>query len=229
MLFYTNGSERMRISSSGEVGIGSNAPAYTLDVGGTARMTGVIGRGIAESSSGVASDTFCFEGVNTTNGSTAHGAVFASKHASSYSLLVGIHDTSFTSSPSLMVRGDGKIFAASLGAESGHTALGHRSSDNMIVRMTSSGRFKSNIVDTTIDSTLIGNIKCRDFTWTETGNELVGLIAEEVNEHIPKAVVKATENGETVCESVDYHALTALLIDYSQKLEARITELENAG
>ena len=122
-----------------------------------------------------------------------------------------------------------RIFAYNLGSETGHTALGLRSSDSQIMKLTSSGRFKSNIVDTTIDSTLIGNIKCRDFTWTETGNELVGLIAEEVNEHIPKAVIKATENGETVCESVDYHALTALLIDYSQKLEARITELENAG
>ena len=218
--------DALHIDSSGNVGIAtSSAPSEKLEVVGKAKATKIIGRGEQESSSGFQSDTFCVEGVNTSNQSTMHGAVFASKHSSSFPLICGQHDTTFNI---FKVRADGKLFASGLGQETGHTTLAVRSSDGMIVRNTSSRRYKSNIVDTTTDSTLITNIKVRDFTWTETGNNYVGLIAEEVNEHLPNAVVKATEDDEVVCESIDWSALTSLLIDYSQKLEQRITALENA-
>jgi len=39
MIFSTNGSEKMRITSAGNVGVGTTSPAYTLDVSGTARIT----------------------------------------------------------------------------------------------------------------------------------------------------------------------------------------------
>ena len=43
LAFGTNNTERMRISSSGNVGIGTNAPAEKLDVVGNAAISGVLG------------------------------------------------------------------------------------------------------------------------------------------------------------------------------------------
>jgi hypothetical protein len=58
---YTAGSERMRITSGGNVGINSTSPGYTLDVNGTARfgavIVGSLGTGTVYSNGGTLTNT----------------------------------------------------------------------------------------------------------------------------------------------------------------------------
>jgi hypothetical protein len=59
VIFFTNGTERMRIASDGKVGIGTTAPSYTLDVNGTCRI-GTLGGliyGTSGALSGIANGT----------------------------------------------------------------------------------------------------------------------------------------------------------------------------
>lgn len=67
LTFQTNGNnERLRITSTGLVGIGTSSPSYTLDVSGTLRSTGTITAGAANGNirlSGATTDGFI--GVNT--------------------------------------------------------------------------------------------------------------------------------------------------------------------
>jgi hypothetical protein len=61
MLFGTNNTERMRITSGGNVGINTSSPSYTLDVNGTARFGSAIvaslGTGLVYSSGGTLTST----------------------------------------------------------------------------------------------------------------------------------------------------------------------------
>ena len=73
----TNGAERLRIASGGNVGIGNNNPTNVLDVAGTFRATGnsVIG-GTLDVTGATNVSTLTASGAVTLNGGTANGVAF---------------------------------------------------------------------------------------------------------------------------------------------------------
>ena len=87
---------------------------------------------------------------------------------------------------------------------------------------TSALRYKENIE--TLDSgDIIHNLRPVTFDWKETGEKDYGLIAEEVNEHLPE-LVKKSEEGEV--EGIKYTKLTSLLIKAVQDQAKQIEDLK---
>jgi hypothetical protein len=100
-----------------------------------------------------------------------------------------------------------------------------RTSDNvsfLSITETSAERFKENIQS--LESNPILNLRPVTFNWKETGASDIGLIAEEVNVHLPE-LVKKNEEGEV--EGIKYSKLTSLLIDVVQKQQSQIESLQS--
>ena len=89
---------------------------------------------------------------------------------------------------------------------------------------TSALRYKENIV-TLNSADVIYNLRPVTFDWKDTGHRDYGLIAEEVNEHLPELVKKSDITGEV--EGIKYTKLTSLLIKTVQKQQEQIDDLTN--
>ena len=95
-------------------------------------------------------------------------------------------------------------------------------SAGLIKFVSSSERYKKDIVSLTTPSEKIYDLEPVNFTWKETGEKDFGLIAEKVHELIPELAV--LKDGRP--ESVKYSMLSVLLLNEVQKLKKEIEELK---
>lgn len=72
---------------------------------------------------------------------------------------------------------------------------------------------------------LLEQIQVYDFKWKESDNRMYGVVAHELQEIVPQAVVG--NKDEEKLQAVDYSKLVPVLIKSIQELEARVKELEN--
>jgi len=88
----------------------------------------------------------------------------------------------------------------------------------------SSRRYKQNIQDMDTESDDLMKLRPVTFEYKKhPGNRQYGLIAEEVEEVMPRLVVK---DEEGIPETVKYHVLQSILLHAIQKLVARVDDLE---
>ena len=114
-------------------------------------------------------------------------------------------------------------------------------SDGTFMKHSSSQKHKENIVDLTIDSTKVLNLRPVNFkfkdsekvtkvegkpnvTTTVTGKNSFGLIAEEVHEVLPELVFY---DGENQPSALDYPLLSVLLLEEIKKLRTEVDALKN--
>ena len=88
---------------------------------------------------------------------------------------------------------------------------------------TSALKYKENINEIT-SSDIIYNLRPVTFDWKKDGSHDVGLIAEEVGDHMPELVSKDKEGN---VEGVKYSKLTSLLIKAVQDQQKQIDELKS--
>jgi len=98
---------------------------------------------------------------------------------------------------------------------------------NVVHKKSSSRRYKTNIVDTVLDSTKLYDLRPVDFEWNEKsateGKKDIGLIAEEVAETLPEIV---NYNNDKTPESVSYDKLSVILLMEIKKLKEEIEKLK---
>jgi hypothetical protein len=104
--------------------------------------------------------------------------------------------------------------------------------------LSSSRRYKENIIDLDVDSSKIYSLVPRTFKWrdflenetTIVGRTDFGYIAEEVHEVFPELVGYGDfEDGDNLPASVYYNQISILLVEEIKKLRARIEVLEGNG
>lgn len=86
---------------------------------------------------------------------------------------------------------------------------------------TSSRDFKNNIVDTTIDTSKVFNLRTVDYQYKATGQKSFGFIAEEVAEVLPDLV----NFEEDKPFSINYSLLSVLLLEELKKVKTQLDSL----
>lgn len=238
--------ERVRITNSGNVGVGTSSPLGNLDVsyGGITIVGGADSNSTSRSSNTTANFRM---GSCHYNKSEEPSSVFlASNSVDDNSLRIGGGSTMMNAATNIVfytanntttlagtermrIKPEGTIYMYNLGT-GGATDL-NIGSDGEVIRVTSSGRYKDNIRDPDIDSSKILKFKPKQFNWID--NECVatcargvadyGFIAEQIAEVMPDMV---NYNKDGTVQSWKTQKMLVLAIAEIQRQNGRINALE---
>ena len=212
--------ERMRITSDGNVGIGTSSPTTgKLEVAGSILTSGGLVAALANSSALSFESTFsrliAFGTDASTNGcfrlisSRSDGSNQLTWLAGNASGNVGINCLT----PTYKLHVNGTFYAAG-----------------------SSQDYKQGICNYNTDSCMFMKLKPVTYQYKDEychlGKELksgtqIGLIAEEVAESHPELAILVNEENEKVVRNVDYEKLTIILLSELQKLRQEVDQLKN--
>jgi hypothetical protein len=202
--------QRMVIDTSGNVGIGTDTPTYTLDVSGTVYISNHFSSGGTEDL--LTSKVFDQGTIINWNNSGGDGETdfINSKGTGAggfnfYNIASGQPPLPTTPDPLMTISSTGIVTATSF-------------------IPVSDVRLKENI--TNLDNSLdkICNIRGVNYNWKndETNTKTAGVIAQEVLEQIPEAVI----DSDSEKLSVNYNSIIAYLIESVKELKREIDELK---
>ena len=230
--WVTGGTERIRLNSSGNVGIGTDNPGFTLDITGTGRATTDFRAPIFYDTDNTAyyanpggtSRLSAVQASNGTAGAPAYGFVNDTNNGMYY-IVTDTLAFSTAGSERLRITAGG---AMGLGVTPTNTAGRFEASNDIVAYSSSDKNWKKNIIN--IDSPLrkISQINGVEFDWMEDepihGNKGhdVGVIAQEIELVIPEAV----QTRESGMKAVQYDKIIPLLIESIKEQQKQIDELK---
>ena len=234
--FETNGSERMRIDSSGNVSVGGISPssqsAKFQTRGSSQNATRINMHHEGNSSASISANGGLVFGSDTSNGTTERMKITSAGNVEITNLCVaGAGFSQIDSAPHL-------ISTSSVGISTASYFIG-----NQQIQTSSDRRLKENIVDTKIDaSSELKKVRVVDFTWNDPNDKAInnrnsrgkwtGCIAQEIVDVFPFAVNAPRPEGEEIDHDsealwgMEYGQLVPVLIKGFQELQAKIETLE---
>jgi len=242
--------EKMRLDSSGNVGIGTSTMFDKLNVYGTAASISV------DTPTSTDNNGFVIRSVNTERGSLRmQGNIGLMTLTAGYAGYGGILAINTNGSERMRVDSSGNLMVGTttsrgritVEAASGNcravnvltgssimdqfyfngTATGNISTNGVTAayNTSSDARLKHDIVDAPEASSLIDEIKVRSFKWNADNSEQrYGMIAQELLQVAPEAVHQPADPDQMM--GVDYSKLVPMLIKEVQSLRARVAQLE---
>lgn len=251
MRFWANAAERMRIDSSGNIGIGATPSAVgnykVLQVrGGSTSNGGLIRLETSDGTSGVArlyagSTSTVLESNSNTNLVFQTNATERMRINSSGQVFIG--STASVDAGFLVVKADASTYnhivtqptaTASYNAlamvSGGGTRIGAisvgTSTNSITYGGTSDYRLKENIVPMEKGLERVKKLKPVKFDWKESGVSSEGFIAHEIQEAGWEVGVEGKKDGEEM-QMVEYGKLTPLLVKAIQEQQEQIEALQS--
>lgn len=214
--FRTQDSERMRIDSTGNVGIGITPSGYKLDVNGSSFLRSDVYFG-ANTTSGfmrmvIDSGTSYIQSSSNTSGT--HNKLYFTGYA-------GSNITMVLDIPNRRVGIGGQISPTVVLDVSGDI----KASGNITAY--SDERFKTNIHPIVNALEKVAEMRGISYTTKGGGHNRIGVIAQEIEKIIPEVVL--TDDTENHYKSVDYGNIVAVLIEAIKELKAKVDALSSAS
>jgi len=206
--------EKMRLTSSGQLGIGTNDPNSKLTVEGTIMLK---------------------EQADAEADATAYGQIWVNTATPNelYFTTDAGNDIQITSGSALAAPPGGsttQVQYNNSGAFAGHSGLVYASGSGTlsatILTETSDKTQKENITNYNSQDALqaVMSLQAQRYSWKESGIDEIGLIADEVEGILPEMVHVNEDDG---LKSLKYTKMTAVLLEAIKEQQVQIDELKS--